>query len=61
MADKLSDAEAIRKLRENLIDLIALCERTPCSTVDELIGCATLALENDGQARMILAAVTQKR
>ena len=61
MADKLSDAEAIRKLRENLIDLITLAERTHCTTVEELLGVCGLAIENDGQARILLSAVTQKR
>lgn len=61
MADKITDAEAIRKLRENLLDLISLCERTHCTTVKDLLGVCELALDNEGQARMLVEALSQKR
>lgn len=55
-----ADASQIQKLRDSLIDLLALCERMHCKTVEELVGIAHLALENDGQARLLLATLSRK-
>lgn len=47
--------------RENLKDVIAIAEKLAplCRTVEEMVGMAALALENDGQLRLLMREVVQ--
>lgn len=49
--------------RSVLEDLAAVAERLEptCKTTEELIGVAKLALENDGQLRLLMLITQQKR
>ncbi len=46
--------------REALKDAVAICKALSrhCVTTDDLIGMANLALENDGQLRLLMNTVT---
>lgn len=49
--------------RESLKDLIIIVEKLApyCQSLEDLVGVASLALENDGQAKMIMMLVAGKR
>lgn len=50
------------EFKDDLLDVITIAEKLApfCSTVEELIGMAKHALENDGQLRMILTLVQRR-
>lgn len=59
MGDKKSNEEL---LRDSLKDVIAISEKLQpfCQSVEEMIGVASLALENDAQLRILMAQMTSK-
>ena len=56
-ADKIAEAEA--SFRASLEDVITMAEGLSkhCKTLDDLVGMARLALENEGQLRMLMSTV----
>jgi hypothetical protein len=48
--------------RESLKDVIVVAQMlaSHCQTIEELIGMAELALENDGQLRLLMTTVMKK-
>lgn len=61
MAEQKASAE--ESFRESLKDVVTIAEKlTPyCQTIDDLVSMANLALENDGQLRLIMSIVASKR
>lgn len=56
--DKQAEYEA--NFRSSLQDVVTLAEGLSkhCKTVEDLVGMASLAIENDGQLRLIMDIVT---
>jgi hypothetical protein len=50
---KISPEDRFKKILEDLLVVIQSVGRH-CATVDELAGMASLALENDGQLRLLM-------
>ena len=48
--------------RESLKDLIVIVEKLApyCQNIEDLVGMAQLALDNDGQLRLLMKQVTSK-
>ncbi len=61
IADKVVEAET--SFRNSLEDVITIAEgiKEHCISVQELIGVCKLALDNDGQLRMLMGQMTQPR
>lgn len=54
---------AEESFRSSLEDVIAISEKLYpyCNSVQDLVGIAKLALENDGQLRLLMSSVLQKK
>ena len=61
MTEQKQTAE--ESFRSSLEEIIVISEKlTPyCNTVQDLIGMAKLALDNDGQLKLLMASVLQKK
>lgn len=58
--DRKATTEEVDQFRSSLEDIVAIAEKLApyCKTADELIGMSKLAIENDGQLRLLLATMT---
>ena len=53
--------KVLEKLRSSLTDVLAVCEKLSCcATLPELKQVIGLALENDGQLKLLLGILTNK-
>lgn len=54
---------ATDSFRESLKDVVTIAEKLApyCQTIDDLVSMANLALENDGQLKLLMSIVASKR
>ena len=62
-SDKMKATSPAENFRESLADLVTICEKLLpyCDDIAELLGMVRLALENDGQLKIIMALMQGKR
>lgn len=54
---RLTPEEELNSFRENLIDVLPLLEglQPHCTTIQDAIGMCQLAIDNEGQAKLLVA------